>query len=131
MRRGPALPVRQWQQVVGEVEQRRSRTWATVLIEARFVPILRDHFGRHCHTDSQLDHGRARVRIAAPTPLDIARNLAGWGAMIEVIEPRTVQAELARIGAELAGQCGSRERNPPPSRPRAPREEPVHRHVTR
>jgi predicted DNA-binding transcriptional regulator YafY len=30
-----------WQQVVGEVEQRRSRTWATVLIEARFVPVLR------------------------------------------------------------------------------------------
>jgi len=26
--------------------------------------------------------------------------------MIEVIEPRTVQAELARIGAELAGQYG-------------------------
>src|SRR2546430_5472443 len=24
-----------WEQVVGEVEQRRSRTWATVLIEAR------------------------------------------------------------------------------------------------
>ena len=31
-----------WEQVVGEVEQRRSRTWATVLIEARFVPVLRD-----------------------------------------------------------------------------------------
>jgi predicted DNA-binding transcriptional regulator YafY len=95
-----------WEQVVGEVEQRRSRTWATVLIEARFVPVLRDHFGRHCHAGSQLGDGRARVRIAAPTPLDIARNLAGWGAMIEVIEPRIVQAELARIGAELAGRYG-------------------------
>jgi predicted DNA-binding transcriptional regulator YafY len=111
-----------WEQVVGEVEQRRSRTWATVLIEDRFVPVLRDHFGRHCHTDSQLDDdGRARVRIAAPTPLDIARNLAGWGAMIEVIEPRTVQAELARIGAELAGQYGSPEGSPLTSRSRAPR----------
>ena len=96
-----------WEQVVGEVEQRRSRTWATVLIDARFVPILRDHFGRHCHTDGQLGDGRTRVRIAAPTPHDIARNLAGWGAMIEVIEPRSVQAELARIGAELAGQYGT------------------------
>ena len=90
-----------WQQVVGEVEQRRSRTWATVLIESRFVPILRDHFGRHCHTDGGADDGRARVRVAAPTPLDIARNLAGWGALVEVVEPRSVQAELARIGAEL------------------------------
>jgi predicted DNA-binding transcriptional regulator YafY len=91
-----------WQRVVGEVEQRRSRTWATVLIEARFVPVLRSQFGRHCHTDGEVDHGRARVRLAAPTPLDIARHLAGWGAMIEVVEPRSVQAELARIGAELA-----------------------------
>jgi len=90
-----------WQQVVGEVEQQRSRTWATVLIEVRFVPVLRDQFGLHCHPDDELDDGRARVRLAAPTPLDIARHLAGWGAMIEVLEPAAVQAELARIGAEL------------------------------
>jgi predicted DNA-binding transcriptional regulator YafY len=91
-----------WQEVVGEVEQRRSHTWATVLVEARFVPVLRNQFGRHCHTDGELDQGRARVRLAAPTPLDIARHLAGWGAMIEVVEPPSVQAELARIGTELA-----------------------------
>jgi predicted DNA-binding transcriptional regulator YafY len=39
--------------------------------------------------------------------LDIARHLAGWGAMIEVVEPRSVQAELARIGAELASRYTS------------------------
>jgi predicted DNA-binding transcriptional regulator YafY len=90
-----------WQQVVGEVEGKRSRTWATVLIETRFVRILRDHFGRHCHTEADLGDGRSRVRIAAPTPLDIARNLAGWGAAVEVLDPPQVRAELARIGAEL------------------------------
>ncbi|QOW00912.1 YafY family protein [Rhodococcus pyridinivorans] len=93
---------RAWDEVVGQVEQKRSRTWATVLIGTRYVPILRSHFGRHCHVDDELDDGRSRVRIAAPTPLDIARNLAGWGAMVEVLEPVSVQKELARIGAELA-----------------------------
>ncbi|WP_248958491.1 helix-turn-helix transcriptional regulator [Sphaerisporangium perillae] len=93
-----------WQEIVDEIEQRRSRTWATVLIEERFVPILRDQFGRHCHTDGESGPGRVRVRLAAPTPLDIARHLAGWGTMIEVIEPRSVRNELARIGAELAGR---------------------------
>lgn len=63
-----------------------------------------DHFGRHFRIDGELDDGRTRIRLAAPTPLDIARNLAGWGAMIEVVEPRSVQAELARIGAELAAR---------------------------
>jgi predicted DNA-binding transcriptional regulator YafY len=91
-----------WERVVGEVEQARSRTWATVLIDTRFVPILRDHFGLHCHTDEDLADGRSRVRIAAPTALDIARNLAGWGARVEVLQPETVQWELARIGRELA-----------------------------
>jgi len=93
-----------WRQVVGEVERRRSRTWATVLIEARYVTVLRTHFGRHCHIDAELDEGRVRVRLGAPTPLDIARHLAGWGAMIEVVEPHSVQVELARIGVELAGR---------------------------
>ena len=91
-----------WEQIAGEVEQRRSRTWATVLVEGRFVPVLQTQFGRHCHTDGEPGPGRARVRVGAPTPLDIARHLAGWGAMIEVTEPESVQAELARIGAELA-----------------------------
>ncbi|MGX6606606.1 helix-turn-helix transcriptional regulator [Micromonosporaceae bacterium Da 78-11] len=96
-----------WDQVVGEVELRRSHTWATVLIETRYVRVLRDHFGRHCHVDADLDDGRARVRLGAPTPLDIARQLAGWGATVEVLEPSSVRAELARIGAELvAAQAG-------------------------
>jgi predicted DNA-binding transcriptional regulator YafY len=93
-----------WEQVVGEVEQRRSGTWATVLIEARFVPVLADQFGRHCQPGDELDDGRVRVRLAAPTRLDIARNLAGWGALVEVVEPDPVRAELARIGAELTGR---------------------------
>ncbi|TQC44907.1 YafY family transcriptional regulator [Rhodococcus sp. WS4] len=95
-----------WEEVVDQMEQRRGATWATVLIESRFVPILRDHFGRHCHTDGEEGDGRTRVRLAAPTALDIARNLAGWGALVEVLEPRSVRAELARIGAELAGRYG-------------------------
>ncbi|TQF75185.1 YafY family transcriptional regulator [Rhodococcus spelaei] len=95
-----------WEEVVGKMEERRSTTWATVLIEPRFLQILRDHFGRHCLTDGESDDGRARVRLAAPTALDIARNLAGWGADVEVVEPQAVRGELARIGTELAGRYG-------------------------
>ncbi len=91
-----------WREVVGEVEERRSRTWATVLVDARFMHVLQDHFGRHCEPDGADADGRARVRLAAPTALDIARTLAGWGSAVEVVEPAPVRAELARIGAELA-----------------------------
>jgi predicted DNA-binding transcriptional regulator YafY len=92
-----------WQQVVGEVEERRSRTWATVIAEARIVPALRYQFGRHCHTEGEAGN-RHRVRVGAPTPIDIARHLAGWGALIEVVEPETVQTLLAQIGAELTAR---------------------------
>jgi predicted DNA-binding transcriptional regulator YafY len=40
--------------------------------------------------------------VAAPTALDIARHLAGWGAGIELVEPDSVRDELARIAAELS-----------------------------
>jgi predicted DNA-binding transcriptional regulator YafY len=111
-----------WDEVVGEVEERRSRTWATVLVEERFVPILRDHFGRHCDTDGRAADGRARLRVSAPTPLDIARTLAGWGALVEVEGPPAVRAELGRIGAELAGRyagAAGAARPPSPGPPRA------------
>lgn len=109
-----------WDAVVGEVEQRRSQTWATLRIEARFVPILRDHFGRHLRVDEHpvgaeppgeqaageqpVPGGWARVHVAAPTALDLARNLAGWGAAVEVLHPPEVRAELGRIGRELSGR---------------------------
>jgi predicted DNA-binding transcriptional regulator YafY len=63
--------------------------------------VLRTQFGRHCDIDGQLDDRRARVRLAAPTALMIAQHLAGWGALVDVVEPESVQAELVRIGSEL------------------------------
>ncbi|MDP3890827.1 YafY family protein [Nocardioides sp.] len=95
-----------WAEVVEEMEGRRSRTWATVLIEQKFVPILRDHFGRHCHVDGECDDGRAVVRLGAPTPLDLARNLAGWGGLVDVTDPPEVREVLARIGKELSARYG-------------------------
>lgn len=97
-----------WQEVVGEVEARRSRTWATVLIEGRFLPVLRNQFGQHCHADDEVGDGRVRVRVGASTSLDIARQLAGWGATVEVLAPASVQVELARIGTELAARYAAR-----------------------
>jgi predicted DNA-binding transcriptional regulator YafY len=98
-----------WQQVVDEVEQRRGGLSAMVLIEARFVHVLCTQFGRQCEELGEQDDGRARVRVSAPTPLMIAQQLAGWGALIELVDSPLVGAELARIGTELAERY-SRER---------------------
>ncbi|MEV0820794.1 helix-turn-helix transcriptional regulator [Nonomuraea rubra] len=92
---------RAWAGVVEEMERRRSTVTATVLISARLLPILRDHFGRHFESLGETGDGRVRARVAAPMALTIAEQLAGWGARVEVEEPGEVRAELARIGAEL------------------------------
>jgi predicted DNA-binding transcriptional regulator YafY len=90
-----------WERVVDDVERRRSAVSATVLLEERFVPIIRTQFGRHCHVGGPVADGRISVRLAAPTPLDIARYLAGWGTLVEVVDSAEVRAELARLGSEL------------------------------
>lgn len=94
-----------WKRVVDEVEQQRSLVSATVLIDARLLPVLRTQFGRQCEVDGTLDDGRVRAQLSAPTALMIAQHLAGWGAAIEVVEPESVRAELARIGSELTARC--------------------------
>jgi predicted DNA-binding transcriptional regulator YafY len=91
-----------WQQVVDEVEQQRGGLSATVLVEPRFVHVFHTQFGRHCQKLGEDEDGRARVRVSAPTPLMIAQHLAGWGALIDVVDSPLVCSELARIGAELA-----------------------------
>lgn len=95
---------REWERVVQEVEARRSPLSATLLIPARLLPVLRGHFGRHCEPLDTRDDGRVRVRVAAPMAESIAEQLAGWGATVEVLEPDSVKAELARIGSELVGR---------------------------
>lgn len=95
-----------WGHVVAEMEQHRSQVSATVVIPSRLVRVLWAQFGRHCEVVSELTDGRARVRVAAHMPLSIAEQLAGWGKTVEVEEPESVKAELARIGTELVAQYG-------------------------
>ncbi|GII34214.1 helix-turn-helix transcriptional regulator [Planotetraspora mira] len=97
----------EWARVVAEMEQRRSLVSAVVLIDARFLPVLRSHFGRHCEVIAE-DDGRVRARVAAHMARSIAEQLAGWGAMVEVVEPESVRDELARIGLELTERYARR-----------------------
>jgi len=101
-----ALP-QEWERIVDEVELRRGGVWATVLIGSGHLPVLRKQFGRQCEVDGPVEDGRVRVRVQAPTATMIAQHLAGWGALVEVAESETVQAQLARIGAELAERYGT------------------------
>jgi len=94
-----------WRQVVEEVEEQRSLTTATVVVETRWLFALRGQFGRHFEVLETVDD-KTMVRLAAPTPLMIAQPLAGWGRLIEVVDSDAVRTELARLGAELVEHNG-------------------------
>ncbi|WP_328617418.1 WYL domain-containing protein [Amycolatopsis sp. NBC_00355] len=95
-----------WEEVVEEVEKRRSPLTADVVLDRRYLRVLRDRFGRHCEVVGELPGDRVRVRVAAPAPIMIAQELAGWGALVDVEGPESVRAELARLGSELVGRYG-------------------------
>ncbi|SDJ61018.1 Predicted DNA-binding transcriptional regulator YafY, contains an HTH and WYL domains [Lentzea albidocapillata subsp. violacea] len=91
-----------WDEVVTSMEARRSETSATVLVPTRFLKVFQHQHGRHCTVvEEQGEH--TKVELTAPRPLDIARNVAGWGGLITVESPE-VEEHLARIGAELVSR---------------------------
>ncbi|SMC59105.1 helix-turn-helix transcriptional regulator [Lentzea albidocapillata] len=91
-----------WDEVVTRMEARRSETSATVLVPTRFLKVFQHQHGRHCTVvEEQGEH--TKVELTAPRPLDIARNVAGWGGLITVESPE-VEEHLARIGAELVSR---------------------------
>ncbi|MGW6445665.1 helix-turn-helix transcriptional regulator [Lentzea sp. NPDC055074] len=91
-----------WDEVVTAVEAKRSTTSATVLVPTRFLGVFQHQHGRHCTVvGEQGEH--TRVELTAPRPLDIARNVAGWGGLVTVESPE-VEEHLARIGAELVSR---------------------------
>lgn len=93
-----------WSSVVDDVEERRSRVSATVLVAPFLVSVLRGQFGRHVSVVGADDDLRVRVAVASHTARSVAEHLAGLGGAAEVVEPASVRAELAAIGAELVAR---------------------------
>ncbi|KGH48692.1 transcriptional regulator [Modestobacter caceresii] len=93
-----------WDEVVTELEGRRSAVVAAVLVPAALVPVLQSLFGRHCTVGGAQADGRVALRVAAHTVRSVAEQLAGLGGAVEVLEPAEVRTELARIGAELVAR---------------------------
>jgi predicted DNA-binding transcriptional regulator YafY len=96
-----------WESVVEGVEAQRSRVSATVLCAPFLVSVLRGQFGRHVAVLGVDDDGRSRVRVASHTARSVAEHLAGLGASVDVVEPASVRAELASLGAELVERYSS------------------------
>ncbi len=95
-----------WRTVVAQVEERRRRVRAVVRVSADKVDGLRGQFGADLTALEATPDGHVLVEVAGSSAETIAQQLAGWGALLEVVGPADVRRQLVRIATELIGRYG-------------------------
>lgn len=107
-RRPPRGAVQEaWARVLEDVRALRARASVTVTADAAVLPWLRSTFGPESVRAEAITDGRAEVVITAPTEAMLARGLVGWVEHIDVREPDSVRAEIARLGAVAIDRCAT------------------------
>ncbi len=91
-----------WERVVAGMEVLRGSKMVHALVAPEAVGWLRGHFGSARLTvGAAAGDGRIPLKIEFPTDHEPAPELAGYSAVLEVLDPPEVRAELARIGSRL------------------------------
>lgn len=75
---------------------------ATVLADETVVPILRSVLGTPTTVHKRLDDGRVELEVRSYSAERVASQLAGFGALVEVVSPEEARVQLSRIASELA-----------------------------
>jgi predicted DNA-binding transcriptional regulator YafY len=91
-----------WQMITTEVEKVRTPVVVRALIDPRALSWIRHTFGTRLRIAMAVDDGRVEVDVRSHGEFSVAAELAGFGGMVEVIDPPGVRHRLAEIAAELA-----------------------------
>lgn len=106
-----------WEKIAANIEDMRSPHQVEAVVDPEIVPVLHWLFDRQLTVlDSGPQDGAedgtpgpaegVRVRIGGPSLERIARQIAGFGADIEVIAPKEARDVLGRVGADLVATYG-------------------------
>jgi len=97
---------RAWDEIVANLDERRSLRYVQAFAEPHAVKWLRAQFGTRVTFGEAEPDGRLNVDIAFPaTHEDPARELAAYADSLEVIDPE-VRARMAEFGRMLAARHG-------------------------
>lgn len=96
-----------WRSIVDTIDERRLRLTAFGLADTEMIPWLRSAFGTRVSVGDATHDGRVEVEIRSLSAHSLTAELAGFGGRVEILQPPDARAELARLGAELAGLYGS------------------------
>lgn len=96
-----------WKLITDEVDQQRMSVRARALVEADEVHLLRWMFGLRVRIGPAGPDGRVEVDIGGSDARALARELAGLGAVLEVLDPPEIRGHLRDIAAQLIERYGS------------------------
>jgi predicted DNA-binding transcriptional regulator YafY len=91
-----------WTDVSAQVERLRGALRVEAIADPSVLGELRGLFGVHVTGGKPRPDGRVEVAIGGDSLEQIASDLAGLGARVEVVGPPKVRGHLARIAVELA-----------------------------
>ncbi len=92
-----------WKLITDEVDRRRAPVVASALVQADSVWMCRAVLGNRVRIGPTATDGRVEVELRGHSIRSLAGEVAGFGALLEVVDPPEMREHLAAIGAELAG----------------------------
>lgn len=91
-----------WQMITTELEHVRLPIVVRALVDQQAVSLVRYSLGSRLRIAMAVDDGRVEVEIRSHNEHSIARELAGFGNLVEVVEPQSLRDRLAALAGELA-----------------------------
>jgi predicted DNA-binding transcriptional regulator YafY len=90
-----------WRLITDEVDKRRAPVVARALVRPDSLWLCRTVFGNRVRIGPTVGDGRVEVELRGHIARSLAAEVAGLGAMVEVLEPPDVRDHLAAVAAEL------------------------------
>ena len=90
-----------WSLIADRVEELRTPAVAQTLVQPETLRLLAFRLGERVRIGAAAPDGRVEVEIRGHHERELAGELAGFGAAVEVLAPQELRAELARVGREL------------------------------
>jgi len=92
-----------WRLITAEIDERRLPVRARAWAQRDAVSLCRYLFGPGLRIGPAGTDGRIEVELRGASVAALAGQLAGLGAVVEIVDPPEVRARLAEIGAQLLG----------------------------
>lgn len=92
-----------WAAVGEHVRRRWNAVEVRTLVRPDAIGLAQRVLGTRLRTGTPAADGRVEVEVVGPSERGIVGELAGFGAMFEVVDPPSARAALREIAAELTG----------------------------